>query len=90
VGAGNARDPLVSPLYGDFRGLPPLLVHASTDEVLRDDAVRVAERARAHGVAVELTLWQRVPHVWQFFAAVIPEARDSLERTRQFVARHLG
>ena len=90
VGQGDPRDPLVSPLYGDFRGLPPLLVHASTDEVLRDDAVRVAERARAQGVHVELTLWQRVPHVWQFFAAVVPEARESLEHTRRFVARHVG
>ncbi len=90
VGQGDPRDPLVSPLYGDFRGLPPLLVHASTDEVLRDDAVRVAERARAQGVHVELTLWKRVPHVWQFFAAVVPEARDSLESTRRFVARHVG
>lgn len=90
VGGRDPRDPLISPLYGDFRGLPPLLVHASTDEVLRDDAVRVAERAREHGVAVELQLWRGVPHVWQFFAAVMPEARESLERTKEFVARRLG
>jgi acetyl esterase/lipase len=88
VGGGDPCAPTVSPLYGDYRGFPPLLVHASADEVLRDDAVRVAERAREAGVRVECALWPRVPHVWQFFAAVLPEARESLTRTRDFIARH--
>jgi acetyl esterase/lipase len=87
VGTADPRTPLVSPLYGDFTGFPPMLVHASTDEVLRDDAIRVAERARAAGVTVELRLWRHVPHVWQFFAAVLPEARASLDATRAFIAR---
>jgi acetyl esterase/lipase len=85
LGDADPRTPYVSPLYGDFRGFPPLLVHASEDEVLRDDAVRVAERARDAGVPVELALWPRVPHVWQFFAAVLPEAQASLARTIRFV-----
>lgn len=88
VGAADARAPLVSPLYGDFRGLPPLLLHASTDEVLRDDTVRVAMRARDAGVQVEWQLWRRVPHCWQFFAAVLPEARDSLALAQAFIQRH--
>ncbi|MEO7522262.1 MAG: alpha/beta hydrolase [Gemmatimonas sp.] len=78
-GSVDPRHPLVSPLFGDFGGLPPLLLHASQDEVLRDDSVRVAERARAAGVDVTLRLWRHVPHVWQFFAAVLPEARESLD-----------
>ncbi len=90
VGTASPQSPLVSPIYGDLHGLPPLLVHASTDEVLRDDAVRVAERARAAGVTVELQLWRRVPHVWQFFAAVLPEAEESLARATAFMARHTG
>lgn len=81
--------PTLSPLYGDFRGFPPLLVHAGADEVLRDDAVRVAERARAAGVPVESRLWAQVPHGWQFFAAVMPEARESLTLTQQFIAHHV-
>jgi epsilon-lactone hydrolase len=88
VGSADPRSPYVSPLYGDFAGFPPLLLHASLDEVLRDDAVRVAERARAAGVEVELSLWPHVPHVWQFFAAVLPEARESLAATSQFVQSH--
>lgn len=87
LGSADPFDPLVSPLYGDFAGFPPLLVHASLDEVLRDDAMRVAERARDAGVAVESRWWPRVPHVWQFFPAVLPEARESLALTSDFVSR---
>ena len=85
LGDMDPMHPLVSPLFGDFRGLPPLLLHASQDEVLRDDAVRVAERARAARVDVTLRLWRHVPHVWQFFAAVLPEARESLDDAVAFI-----
>ena len=90
VGAADATHPYVSPLYGDYRGLPPLLVHASVDEVLRDDAVRVAERARDAGLDVEVRLWHRVPHVWQFFPAILPEAEQSLHAAAQFIMRNVG
>ncbi len=90
VGDADAAQPLLSPLYGDFRGLPPLLIHASHDEVLRDDSVRVAQRAAAHGVEVELQLWPHVPHVWQFFAAILPEARESLDATTRFITTRVN
>jgi len=89
AGDADPTQPLLSPLYGDYRGLPPILIHASDDEVLRDDGVRVADRARAAGVDVELQLWHHVPHVWQFFAAVLPEARESLDVMAAFVRRHV-
>ncbi|MCC6242706.1 MAG: alpha/beta hydrolase [Gemmatimonadaceae bacterium] len=88
VGASDPMHPHLSPLYGDFAGMPPLLLHASEDEVLRDDAIRVAERARAAGVDVELRLWKQVPHVWQFFAAVLPEADQSLRDAVRFITKH--
>ncbi len=88
VGASEPTVPTLSPLYGDFQGLPPILVHASQDEVLRDDAIRVATRAAAAGVTVSLRLWAHVPHVWQFFAAVLPEARQSLDSAAAFMMRH--
>lgn len=88
VGRTEPTVPTLSPLYGDFSGLPPMLVHASRDEVLRDDAVRVAARAAAAGVTVSLRLWSRVPHVWQFFAAVLPEARESLADAAAFILHH--
>ncbi len=88
VGSADPTSPLLSPLYGNFAGLPPLLVHASQDEVLRDDAIRVAHRAEAAGVTVTMRLWSHVPHVWQFFARVLPEARQSLDDTAAFIRRH--
>jgi len=90
VGQADPTHPLMSPLYGDFHGIPPLLVHASHDEVLRDDSIRVAERAREAGVPVELRLWSHVPHVWQFFAAVLPEARESLDATARFIRQEVA
>lgn len=88
LGDADATDPFVSPLYGDYHGIAPLLIHAGTDEVLRDDSVRVAERARAAGVDVELQLWPEVPHCWQFFAGMMPEAVESLDRATRFVMKH--
>ena len=85
LGDMDPAHPAVSPVFGDFAGLPPLLVHASHDEVLRDDALRIADRARDAGVDVTLRLWRHVPHVWQFFAAVLPEARESLSDVVTFV-----
>lgn len=87
LSGADATLPYVSPLYGELRGCPPLLVHASNDEVLRDDGVRVAHRASAAGVEVELRLWHGVPHVWQFFPAVLPEAEQSLADVTRFIAR---
>lgn len=86
VGALDPRDPRVSPLFADLRGLPPMLIHACEDEVLRDDSTRLATWASAAGVPVSLRLWKRVPHVWQFFGAVLPEARQSLDDVAEFIA----
>src|SRR5438552_3895165 len=65
--SGDPHDPLASPLYADLKGLPPLLIHAGANETLRDDSTQFAERARAAGVPVELTVWPAVPHVGQLF-----------------------
>ena len=74
LGSADARNPLASPLYADHRALPPLLIHAGADEVLRDDSIRFAERARAAGVRVDLEIWPGVPHVWQLLPGLLPEA----------------
>jgi monoterpene epsilon-lactone hydrolase len=81
--------PGVSPLFGDLRAMPPLCVHAGEDELLRDDAQRLAAAAAAAGVSVEARLWPGVPHVWQFLAGFLPEARESLDAARAFVERHV-
>jgi epsilon-lactone hydrolase len=87
VGAHNPRDPYISPLYGDPRGLPPTLLQVGSDEILRDDSVRFAERMLEAGCDVTLEIWPRMPHVWHAFAPVMPEARDAIARIGAFVAR---
>jgi monoterpene epsilon-lactone hydrolase len=78
-------DPLASPLYGDLGGLPPLLVFASTVEILLDDSRRFVERARAAGTSVDFVLEPGMPHVWQIFVDVLPEAKRSVARSVAFV-----
>ncbi|MGI4858084.1 MAG: alpha/beta hydrolase fold domain-containing protein [Janthinobacterium lividum] len=80
-----ATDWRASPLYGDFTGLPPLLIQASDSEVLLDDARRVADKARAAGVTVEFRQWAGVPHAWQIFAGFLPEARVALRQAGDFI-----
>lgn len=81
-------DPLVSPLRGDLRGLPPLLIHVGRDEILLDDSTVLAARAREAGVEVSIVTWAAVPHVWQIFPRYIPEARVSLDAAARFLKRH--
>jgi acetyl esterase/lipase len=88
LGDTDPRNPLASPLYADLAGLPPLLIHAGADEVLRDDSTRLAERARAAGVPVELKIWPVVPHAWQLAPHLIPEARQSLRESAAFLRVH--
>ena len=85
---GDRRDPLASPLFADWSGIPPLLLFASQAETLRDDAVRVAERARAAGVEVELELYDDMVHVWLVFAGQLEEADRAVEQVAAFVHAH--
>jgi epsilon-lactone hydrolase len=85
LGETDPRNPLASPLYADLAGLPPLLIHVGANEVLRDDSTRLAERARAAGVSVELKLWPVVPHAWQLAPHLVPEARQSLHEAADFL-----
>ncbi|MEO6724205.1 MAG: alpha/beta hydrolase [Blastocatellia bacterium] len=88
-GDASPRDPLVSPLYGDLIGLPPMLIYVGDTEVLLDDAVRFAERAERHGVKVELRIEKQLPHVWPVFVAFgLPESRQTISEIAEFVRRH--
>jgi monoterpene epsilon-lactone hydrolase len=81
----DRTDPLISPLYGDFTGLPPLLFQTGHAEVLRDDSVRATERARAAGVPVWLEVFPEVPHAWHQFGTWLPETREALLQIARFV-----
>jgi epsilon-lactone hydrolase len=90
VGDADPRDPIVSPLYADLRRLPPTLLQVGDDEILLDDAVRLARRLCEAGVDVELDVWPEVVHGWHAFAiSGVPEATEALERIGVFVRRCL-
>lgn len=82
-------DPQVSPIHGDLANLPPLLIHASEDEMLLDDARRYQRKALAAGSAVTLQTWQHVVHVWHMFGEQLTEAGQAFEQIGLFLQAHL-
>ncbi|MEZ4681856.1 MAG: alpha/beta hydrolase [Caldilineaceae bacterium] len=81
------RVPHVSPLYADLRGLPPLLIQASSSEFLAADAIHFANRAQAAGVDVKLTIDNHMIHVYQFLHQIVPEANDAVKELGHFVRK---
>ena len=75
-------------MFGDLSALPPLLVHAGEDEILRSDAVRITELARSADVDVRLEIYERMWHVWQVYLA-LPQAIQSLQDIAGFFKTHL-
>jgi len=88
--AGNAdpRNPLISPLHGDYRGLPPLLIQVGEAEIILDDSTRVAELAKQAGVQVDLEVWDEMVHVWHVFAKLLPEGQQAIEKVGSYVSSH--
>jgi monoterpene epsilon-lactone hydrolase len=90
LGGANPRTPLAAPLYADLAGLPPLLIHVGTAETLLDDSIRLAERAKSAGVDVVLEPWEDMIHVWHFFASMLPEGQQALDRIGGFIRERAG
>ena len=90
VNGHDPKSPSMSPLYGDLRGLPPVLLQVGTSELLLDDSARLAERARAAGVAVTYEPWEDMIHVWQVFAPMLSEGREAIERIGEFLRETLA
>lgn len=90
AGTHNPAEALISPLFADLHGLPPLLVHVGSDEILLSDSTRLAEKARCAGVQVTLQVWEGMWHVFQVFAPYVPEAQQSIDRIGEFVRQHTG
>ena len=84
LGNADPRHPLASPIYADLQGMPPMLIHVGSHEVLLDDSTRLAERVLDAGGRVTLRSWPVVPHVWQLFA-FLPETRQSLDAAAAFL-----
>lgn len=86
LGNADPRDPLVSPVFLDYRGFPPLLFHVGSTEILLDHATRAAERARLADVDTRIKIWEDAPHVFQGMG-FLPEAKLALREIAEFVVR---
>ncbi len=78
-------DPVASPLFADLSGLPPMLIHAGGLEILESDSTRLADAASDAGVDVRLTIWDDLWHVFHFWAAEVPEAREAIREIGSFI-----
>ena len=84
--AGLSRaDAMVSPLYGQLKGLPPLLLQVGEDEVLLNDSLRLADAARAAGMDVRLERYAELWHVFQAHAGLLQASNDALQRVVDFI-----
>ncbi len=81
---------LISPIFADLSGLPPLIIQAGTHEVLLDDAIRLARQAATADVDVTLDITPRVPHVFQAYHAILDEAAAALDRAGQLLSALLA
>jgi monoterpene epsilon-lactone hydrolase len=86
LNGASPRTALASPIYADLAGLPPLLIQVGSAEVLLDDANRLAARAGAAGVATQLEIWPRMPHVWHANSFMLSEGRDAIAGIGAFLA----
>ena len=90
AGAESRTHPLISPVFADLRGLPPLMIQVGDDEVLLDDSIRLANTARDHDVDVTLQVWPHLWHVWHLYAGLMPEANAAIRQLADFVANRAG
>lgn len=88
VSGDDPCSPLLSPVNADLTGLPPLCIHVGDHEILLSDSIRLAERARASGVDIDLKVWPGMWHFFQASARFVPEARRSIDDIGRFVRSH--
>jgi len=85
----SAENPEASPLFGDLTGLPPILIQASSTELLLDDAERFQAKALAAGIRSRLSVYPALPHVWQITVGIMPESRLALEEAADFITANI-
>lgn len=84
----DPTNPYASPLFGNFKGMPPLLLQVGDSEVLLDDSKRLAMHAGEQGCDVTLDVWYGMPHVFQGFAPFLPEALEAIAKIGKFIRQH--
>ena len=79
------RDPYMSPVFGDFRGLPPMLLQAGGHEMLLSDTLEVAQNARRAGVKRRVSVYEGMFHVFQMSMDLVPESREAWDEVARFM-----
>ena len=85
LGETDPQNPLASPLYAGLQGLPPLLIQVGTSEILLDDSRRIADRAKAAGVEVQLAVWDDMIHVFSAIADWAPEGQQGIDQVCEYI-----
>lgn len=89
LGEADPRNPLASPVFGNYAGIPPLLLQVGEHEIIRDDSTQLAANARAAGVDVTLEVWSGMFHVFQSHEPLLPEGREAIDNVAAFMRRCL-
>jgi len=89
VGANNATNPLVSPLFGDLKGLPPILLNSAVDDELYDDGEKFYQKAKSAGVDITFRPGYGMVHCYPLLAPMFPEATEAMNEIVAFVKHHL-
>jgi monoterpene epsilon-lactone hydrolase len=82
------KNPLVSPIYGDLKNFPPILINVGDVEILRDDSIRFVDKARKEGVKASVKVWPNMIHVFVAFLGYLPEAEDCINDMANFIKLH--
>ena len=85
----SLSNPLISPVFADLKGLPPLLIQAGSIEALVDDSISLAERAKKDGLEVKLELYENMTHVFQNFGKELSESRKAFENLNEFIQKFI-
>jgi monoterpene epsilon-lactone hydrolase len=90
VGDNDPGNPWISPLYGNLRGLPPMLIYVGEHEVLLDDSTRFAKKAKNTGVDITLRVGEGMVHCYPVLAPLFPEAKQAMDEICAFIKTHVG
>ncbi len=90
AGDADRTNPLVSPLYADYAGIPPLLLQTGAVEMICRDTTRLTAKARAAGVDVTEEIWDDMFHVWQAFAPMLPEGQQAIDNIGEWIRGRAG
>jgi len=85
TGGKSTKNPLISPVFADLGGLPPLLIQAGGIEAILDDSILLAERAKSAGVQVTLEVYEKMTHVFQIFGDLLSESKKSFDNIKKFI-----